>query len=117
MSKSINMRFAKDELHERGGIPHNLELEFVESFTLYKISEVDLILGDTFFYADMMDVKQKLVHLVLCYDGKAMNLKLTKIPMAKEGKVNLAFMNQIKDKQLIVWLKWDKFKDWRRRQR
>ena len=70
-------------------------LEFVESFTLCEMDEVDLILGDTFFEAHTVDVRHKPVRLVVCRDGKEVTLQLTRTPMAGGGKLNLVSMEQM----------------------
>ena len=98
--KPINVRFANGEPHETKEVALHVNLksgalEFVESFTLCEMDEVDLILGDTFFEAHTMDVRRKPVHLVVCRDGKEVTLHLTRIPMAGGGKLNLVSMEQM----------------------
>jgi hypothetical protein len=52
------------------------KLEFRESFILCELDEINLILGDTFFEAHTVDVKQKLAPLVVCHDGEEVTLWL-----------------------------------------
>ena len=49
-----------------------------------------------------MDVRHKLMHLVVCRDGKEGTLQLTRTPMARGGKLNLVSMKQMQDEQLVV---------------
>ena len=105
--KPINIRFAKGEPYETQEVAlhvnlKNGALEFVESFTLCKMDEVELILEDTFFEAHMVDVRHKPVCLVVCRDGKEVTLQLTRNPMAGGGKLNLVSIEQMQDKQLVV---------------
>ena len=105
--KPINVRFAKGEPHETKEVALHVNLksgalEFVESFTLCEMDEVDLILGDTFFEAHTVDVRRKPVCLVVCRDGKEVTLQLTRTPMAGGGKLNLASIEQMQDEQLVV---------------
>ena len=98
--KPIKVQFAKGELHETKEVAlrvnlKNGALEFVESFTLCEMDEVDLILGDTFFEAHTVDVRCKPVSLVVCRDGKEVTLQLTKTSMAGEDKLNLVSMEQM----------------------
>ena len=44
-----------------------------------------------------MDVRQKLVGLLVCYNDKEVTLKLIRIPMVGEGKLNLVSIDQIMD--------------------
>jgi hypothetical protein len=95
-SKPINVRFAKGDPHKTKEVALGVtveceKLEFWESFTLYKMNEVNLILGDTFFEAHTLDVKRKLLWLVVCHDGKEVTLKLRRNPMCMSGKLNLVF--------------------------
>ena len=76
-------------------------LEFVESFTLCEMDEVDLILRDTFFEAHIVDVRRKPVHLVVCHDSKEVTLQLIRTPMARGCKLNLVSMEQMQDEQLV----------------
>ena len=105
--KPINVRFAKGEPHETKEVALHVNLksgalEFVESFTLCEMDEVDLILGNTFFEAHTVDVRRKPVRLVVCRDGKEVTLQLTRTPMAGGGKLNLVSMEQMQDEQLVV---------------
>ena len=105
--KPINVRFAKGEPHETKEVALHVNLksgalEFVESFTLCEMDEVDLILGDTFFEAHTVDVRRKPMHLVVCCDGKEVTLQLTRTPMAGGSKLNLVSMEQMQDEQLVV---------------
>ena len=64
VGKSIKVRIAKDELYETKEVALHVNLksgalEFVESFALCEMDEVDLILGDTFFEAHIVDVRCK----------------------------------------------------------
>ena len=100
VSKPINVWFAKGKLHETKEVALHVNLksgalEFVESFTLCEMDEVDLILGDTFFEAHIVDVRLKPVRFVVCRDGKEMTLQLTRTPMARGGKLNLVSMEQM----------------------
>ena len=79
--KPINMRFAKGEPYESKEVALHVNLksealEFVESFTLCEMDKVDLILGDTYFEAHIVDVRRKPVCLVVCYDGNEVTLQL-----------------------------------------
>ena len=104
--KPINVRFAKGKPHKTKEVALHVNLksgalEFVESFKLCEMDEVDLILGDT-FEAHTTDVRRKLVRLVVCRDGKEVTLQLTRAPMAGGGKLNLVSMEQMHDEQLVV---------------
>ena len=60
------------------------------------MDELDLILEDTFFEAHIvLDVRRKLVPLVVCQDGKEVILRLTKSHMARGAKLNLVSMDQM----------------------
>ena len=101
------MRFAKGEPHETKEVALHVNLkrgalEFVESFILCEIDEVDIILGDIFFEAYAVDVKCKPVRLVMCHDGKEVTLQLIRTPMARGCKLNLVSMEQMQDEQLVV---------------
>ena len=114
--KPINVRFAKGEPHETKEVALHVNLksgalEFVESFTLCEMDEVDLILGDTFFEAHTVDVRRKPVRLVVCRDGKEVTLQLTRIPMAGGGKLNLVSMEQMQDEQLVVWVRMEQMEE------
>ena len=105
--KPINVQSAKEKPHETKEVALHVNLksgalEFVESFTLCEMDEVDLILGDTFFEAHTVDVRHKLVRLVVCCDGKEVILQLTRTPMAGGGKLNLVPMEKMQDEQLVV---------------
>ena len=105
--KPINERFAKGEPHKTKEVALHVNLksgalEFVESFTLCEMDEVDLILGNTFFEAHIVDVRCKPACLVVCRDGKKVTLQLTRIPMAGGGELNLVSMEQMQDMQLVV---------------
>ena len=105
--KPIKVWFTKGKPHETKEVAlhvnlKNGALEFVESFTLCEMDEVDLILGNTFFEAHTLDVRHKLVRLMVCHDGKEVTLQLTRTPMAGGGKLNLVSMEQMQDKQLVV---------------
>ena len=107
MGKPINVRFAKDKPYEIKEVALHVNLkrgalEFVESFTLCEMDEVDFILGNTFFEAHTVDVTRKLVRLMVCCDGKEVTLQLTRTPMAGGGKLNLVSMKQMEDEQLIM---------------
>ena len=52
--------------------------EFVKSFILCKMDEVDLNLRVIFFETQTLDVKRKSISIMMCREGKKMNLKLTK---------------------------------------
>ena len=102
VGKFINVWFAKGEPHETKKVVLHVNLkigalEFVESFTLCEMDEVDLILEDTFFEVHTVDVKCKLLHLVVCRDGKEVTLQLTRIPMVGGGKLNLVSLEQMQD--------------------
>ena len=106
-SKFIYMRFAKGEPHEIKEVALHVNLkiealEFVESFTLCEMDEVDLILGNTFFEVHIVDVRDKLMCLVVCRDGREVSLQLTRTPMVGGGKLNLVSMEQMHNKQLLV---------------
>ena len=45
---------------------------------------------------------QKLVHLVVYYDGKNVILKLSRTRMIRGGKLNLIFKDQMKNEKLVV---------------
>ena len=107
--KPINVRFTKSELHETKEVALHVNLksgalEFVESFILCEMDEVDLILGDTFFEAHTVDVRLKMVRLVVCRDGKEVTLQLIRIPMPGRCKLNLVSMEQMHNEQLVVVL-------------
>ena len=100
VGKPINVQFAKGEPYETKEVVLHVNLksralEFVESFTLCEMDEVDLILGDIFFEAYTVDVRRKPVHLMVCRDGKELTLQLTRTPMARGGKLNLVSMEQM----------------------
>ena len=107
-SKPINVRFAKGEPHKAKEVALDViltsgTLEFVESFTLCEMDEVDLILGDTFFEAHAVDVRRKPARLVVCRDDKELVLKLTRAPIAVGGKLNLVALDQmIEDRFMVV---------------
>lgn len=69
--------------------------EFVKSFILCRMDEMDLILGDTYFETHTVDVRRKPDRLVMCRDGKNVVLKLIKIPMVGGGKLNLVSIDQM----------------------
>ena len=105
--KPINARFAKDEPHETKEVALNMTLkcgtlEFVESFTLCEMDEVDLILGDTFFETHTVGVRRKPVRLVVCREGKEVSLNLTRNPMAGGNKLNLVSIDQMSKVQMVV---------------
>jgi hypothetical protein len=96
-SKSINVHFAKGEPHKTQEVALDVtleceKLEIKETFTFCKMDEVDLILSDTFFEAHIADVRQKLVWLEVCRNGKEVTLKLGRSSMAMESKLNLVFL-------------------------
>ena len=98
--KPINMRFAKGKPQEMKEMALHVNLksgalEFVKSFTLCEMDEVDLILGDIFFIAHTMYMRLKHVRFVVCCDGKEVTLQLTRTPMAEGGKLNLVSMEQM----------------------
>ena len=100
-SKPINVQFVKDKSHETKEVAlhMNLKCEALVCREFYKshceMDEVDLILGNIFVEAHTVDVKRKLVRLVVCCDSKKVTLQLTSIPMAERGKLNLVSMEQI----------------------
>jgi hypothetical protein len=105
--KPMNVRFAKGEPHEPKEVALNVNLkcgmlEFKENFTLCKMDEVDLILGDTFFETHTVDVRRKPVRLIFCRHGKQMTLKLTRIPLAGGGKLSLVSIDRMSNVQMIV---------------
>jgi hypothetical protein len=106
-NKPINVIFAKGELHKTKevALDVNLEyekLEFRDNFTLCKMDEIDLIIGDTFFEAYIVDVRRKLTWLVVCYDGKEVTLKLSRSPMATRGKLNLVSLERLDVERFVV---------------
>jgi hypothetical protein len=66
------------------------------------MNEVALILGDTFFETHTVDVKCKLVRLVICCNGKEMTLMLMKTSMAGGGKLNSVLIDRITNEQMVV---------------
>ena len=98
VDKPINVWFENRKLHET----KNGALEFVVSFLLCEMDEVDLIVGDTFFETHTFDVSYKLVHLVVCHNNKKVTLKLTRTPIARGGKLNLVSLDHMKDLQSTV---------------
>ena len=109
VGKFINMWIAKEKVHKMKDVAFHVtlksrELKFVESFTLCEMDKVDLILVDTFFKAFIVEVTQKLVHLVVCHESKEVTLKLIRIPMVEECKLILVLMDQMKNVilQLVV---------------
>lgn len=50
---------------------------------------------DTFLETHTVDERRKPVRLVVCCDGKEERLKLTKISMARGGKLNLVSIDQM----------------------
>ena len=105
--KPINVWFAKGEPYETKEVALHVNLksgalEFVESFTLCEMNEVDLILGDTFFEAHIVNMRRKLLRFMVCRDGKEVTLQLTRTAMAGGSKLNLVSMEQMQDEQLVV---------------
>ena len=105
--KPINVQFAKSKLHETKEVALNVTfkcgtLDFVESFSLCEMDEMDLLLGDTFFETHTVDVKRKPVRLVVCRDGKELSLKLTRYHLAGGGKLNLVSMDQLSNVEMVV---------------
>ena len=106
VSKPINVRFAKGKPHETKKVALHVNLksralEFVESFTLCEMNEVDLILMDSFFEVHRVDVRCKPIRLVVCHDDKKLTLQLTRTLMAG-GKLNLISMEQMQSEHLVV---------------
>ena len=106
-SKPINVRFAKGEPHQTKEVALDVTMtsgmvEFVESFTLCEMDEVDLILGDTFFEAHSVDVRRKPTRLVVCRDGREVVLQLSRNPMVAGGKLNLVSLEQLEDETFLV---------------
>ena len=66
------------------------------------MDEANLILGDTFFETHTVDVRRKLVRLVVCRNCKEMTLKLTRIPMGGGGKLNLVSIDQMTNEPMVV---------------
>jgi hypothetical protein len=105
VGKPINVRFAKGEPHETKEVVLNVNLkcttlEFKENFTLCKMDEVDLILGDTFFETHTVDVRRKPVRLIVCRNGKEMTL--TRTLMVEGGKLNLVSIDRMSNVQMVV---------------
>jgi hypothetical protein len=113
--KPINVWVAKGEPHETKEIALNVNimcgtLEFKENFTLCEMDEVDIILGDTFFETQSVDVRRKPVRLVVYCNGKEMTLKLTRFPMAGGGKLNLVSINGMSNVQMVVVVRMEQHK-------
>ena len=107
VSKPINVRFAKGEPHQAREVALDVTIrsgtwEFVENFTLCEMDEVDVILGDTFFESHAVDVRRKPTRLVVCRDGKELELKLTRGPLVAGGKLNMVSLNQMVEDQFVV---------------
>ena len=66
------------------------------------MDEIDLIIGDTFFEAYIVDVKWKLTWLVVWYDGKNVTLKLSRSFMATRGTLNLVSLEQLDVEWFVV---------------
>lgn len=81
-------------------------LEFVQSLPIWKINQVDFILGDILKSIYMINLRRKLMHLMMCRDGKEVNLKLIMTPMVGDGKSNLVLIDQMKNDQItiVVWM-------------
>ena len=107
--KSINVRFAKGELHESKDVTLNVNFkcgmfEFEKNFTFCKMDEVEFNLEDTFFKTHTMDVRRKPIRLVLYCSGKEMIFWLTRIHMAGGCKLNLVLIDQMINEQMVVML-------------
>ena len=68
----MNVRFAKGKPHETKEVALHVilkfkTLEFVESFTLCEMNDVNLILRDFVFEIHTVDVRHKVMHFVACH--------------------------------------------------
>ena len=107
VDKSINMRFAKGELHETKDVALHMTLkrrtlEFVESFILMRSTWWTSFWGALIFKTYTVHVRRKPVRLVMCHNRTNMNLKLTIIPIAGGDKLKFVSMDQINNEQVRV---------------
>ena len=99
----IKVRFAKDEPQVAGQVVRNVPIEYgtwkgEESFTIYKINDIDVVLALTFLEAYNGVFKGKKRELVMQGDGKEFVLPLTKSNGAFEGCFNFILARKLSEK-------------------
>ena len=73
----------------------------MEGFALTETNEVDLVLEDTFIEPHTVDVRCKLIQLVVCHDSKDVTLKFKISLMMRKNKLNLVTIVQMNNKYMV----------------
>ena len=99
----IEVRFAKGEPQVAGRVVGNVLIEYgtwkwEESFIIYEIDDIDVVLGLTFLEAYNEDFKGKKRELVVQSDGKEFDLPLTKSSEAFGGRLNFISTKELSEK-------------------
>ena len=100
VNKPINVRFGKGKMYEMKKMALDVTLEsgtvkFEENFILCEMDDVDLIFGNTFIEAHVVDVRRKPTWLIMRRDSKELALKLTYSPSITGSNINLVLLDQM----------------------